>query len=110
MKIPRIIKIPEVKDSRGVLAFFESNKHIPLIIKNTSIFTNLEIFKNNSLSLENMDQFLIVLSGLVEIRVNNGAFDNIFKLDEPNIGLYVSKTAEINIINFNPGTILLVLS
>ena len=53
-----------------------------------------------------MDQFLIVLSGLVEIRVSNSEFDDIFKLDKPNIGLYVPKTAERTIINFKPSTIL----
>jgi len=103
------IQLPEIIDQRGSLSFLESNNHIPFNIKSTSIITDLYNFKNSNELKKNNDEFLVVLSGSLTIKVVNGNLDEIFVLNKPNIGLYISRKLESNFIKFSPNTIILVL-
>ena len=58
---------------------------------------------------KNNDEFLVVLSGSLTIKVINGNLDEIFILNKPNIGLYISRKLESNFIKFSQNAILLVL-
>ena len=108
-KLIQKIQLPEIIDERGSLSFLESNNHIPFNIKYTSIITDLYNFKNSNELKKNNDEFLVVLSGSLTIKVINGTLDEIFILNKPNIGLYVSRKLESNFIKFSPNSILLVL-
>ena len=108
-KLIERIQLPEIIDQRGSLSFLESNNHIPFNIKITSVITDLYNFKNSNELKKNNDEFLVVLSGSLTIKVINGNLDEIFILNKPNIGLYISRKLESNFIKFSPNTIILVL-
>lgn len=103
------IQLPKIIDQRGSLSFLESNNHIPFNIKSSSIITDLYNFKNSNELKKNNDEFLVVLSGSLTIKVINGNLDEIFILNKPNIGLYIPRKLESNFIKFSPNAILLVL-
>lgn len=103
------IQLPEIIDQRGSLSFLESNNHIPFNIKSISVITDLYNFKNSNELKKNNDEFLVVLSGSLTIKVINGNLDEIFILNKPNIGLYISRKLESNFIKFSQNAILLVL-
>ena len=109
-KLIQKIKLPKVIDQRGSLSFLESNNHIPFKIKSTSIITNLSFFSKNNKSIKNKEkEFLVVLSGFLDIRIKYGEFEEVFKLNKPNVGLYIPEMAEKSFIDFSSNLILLVL-
>ena len=101
--LTRIIQLPEVIDQRGSLSFFESNN------QRTSILTDLSTFKEKDYACKNQEEFLVVLSGSVNIRIRKRDFDGVFLLNKPNFGLYIPKMAWRSVVNFSPNSILLVL-
>ena len=104
------IQLPKIIDQRGSLSFLESNNHIPLNIKSTSIITNLPFFSKNNMFTKNKEkEFLVVLSGFLNIRIRYGKFEEDFTLNEPNVGLYIPEMAEKIFMDFSPNLILLVL-
>ena len=54
-------------------------------------------------------EFLVVLSGFLDIRIKYGEFEEVFKLNKPNVGLYIPDMAEKSFMDFSPNFILLVL-
>tara|TARA_B110000208_G_scaffold158953_1_gene193366 strand:- start:886 stop:1248 length:363 start_codon:yes stop_codon:yes gene_type:complete len=109
-KLIKKIKLPEIIDQRGSLSFLESNNHIPFNIKSTSIITNLSFFSKNNKFIKNKEkEFLVVLSGFLDIRIKHGEFEEVFKLNKPNVGLYIPDMAEKSFVDFSPNLILLVL-
>ena len=108
-KLIERIQLPEIIDQRGSLSFLESNNHVPFNIKSTSIITDLYNFKYSNELKKNNDEFFVVLSGSLTIKVINGNHDEIFILNKPNIGLYISRKLESNFIKFSPNAIILVL-
>ena len=103
------IQLPKIIDQRGSLSFLESNNHIPFNIKSTSIITNLSFFSKKNFVKNKEEEFLIVLSGFLNIRVKYGKFEEIFTLDMSNVGLYIPEMAEKSFTDFSPNLILLVL-
>jgi len=108
--LPQKIQLPDIIDQRGTLSFLESKNHIPFNIKSTSIITNLSFFSKNNKFIKNKEkEFLVVLSGFLNIRIRYGEFEENFTLNKPNVGLYVPEMAEKSFIDFSPKLILLVL-
>ena len=103
------IQLPKIIDQRGSLSFLESYNHIPFNIKTTSIITSLPSFSKKKIVKNKEKEFLLVLSGFVNIRVRYGKFEEIFTLNMPNVGLYIPEMAEKSFIDFSPNVILLVL-
>lgn len=104
------IQLPKIMDQRGSLSFLESNNHIPFNIKSTSLITNLPSLSKKKFVKNKEEEFLLVLSGFLNIRVRFGKFEEIFTLNMPNVGLYIPEMAEKSIIDFSPNIILLVIS
>ena len=96
-------------NSKTSASFLESNNHIPFDIKSTSIITDLCNYKNSNELKKKNNEFLVVLLGSLTVKVVNGNLDEIFILNKPNIGLYISRKLESNFIKFSPNAILLVL-
>lgn len=105
------VVLPKITDQRGSLSYFESNTHIPFKIKSVSIISDLRtFFKNESGKKNTKDIFLLVLTGSLDVIVNNGRVEETIKLRKPNVGLYISSDAQVVYGNFSLETILLKLN
>lgn len=107
----RIIEFPSLNDLRGNLIFMENNRHIPFDIKRIFYVFNVPADARRGGHAHKMVQEVIIpLAGSVDISVDDGITKNIFHLNKPFQGLYVSSMIWRELYNYSPGSILLVLA
>ncbi len=107
----RFIELSKIKDSRGNLTFIENSKDIPFDIKR--IFYIYDVPTNESRGAhahKKLEQFIICLAGGFEVDINDGKKTMKFTLNKPWIGLYIPPMNWASEINFNPGSVCLVLA
>ncbi len=90
MERDSFIELPTITDHRGKLTFAEIAQHIPFDISSVSLITQ-------KYDLEENEQILIALQGVVEISVH----DRRYTLDEPHQALYIQDKIEIKNISDN---------
>ena len=106
----RKIELPKITDPRGSLSFLESNNHVPFSIKSTYIMTNISLVAQvNELIVNEAQEFLVVVSGFLDIRIKSREVEELFILNKPNEGLYIPANVEKCFMNISPKIILLVL-
>lgn len=90
MERDSFIELPTITDHRGKLTFAEIGQHIPFDISSVSLITQKH-------DLEENEQILIALQGVVEISVHNRRYT----LDKPHQALYIQDKSEIKNISNN---------
>lgn len=90
MERDSFIELPTITDHRGKLTFAEIGQHIPFDISSVSLITQKH-------DLEENEQILIALQGVVEISVHNRRYT----LDKPHQALYIQDKSEIKNISDN---------
>ena len=109
---PRIIELPDnANPMRGKLTYIEKDNHIPFEIERTSwIYAVPEGEIIGNLAFKNREEFVIPLSGSLEIVLDDGNQTNNFLLNRANKGLYIPSNYWIKMENFSSNSIVLVLS
>lgn len=110
IKTNRVIELPKITDPRGNLTFIESNQHVPFEIKR--VFYIYDIPTGNDRGAhahKTQHQFLICLSGSFDVLLDNGMAKSIVHLNRPWKGLHVPPMLWAAEVNFDPGSICLVL-
>ena len=106
----KIIELPKIIDMRGNLTFIEETRHIPFVIKR--IFYMYDI-PNGEVRGDNahkeLHQFLICLSGSFDVLIDDGFKTSLVHLNRPWKGLHIPPLIWASEINFDPGSICLVL-
>lgn len=106
----QIIELPKFLDRRGNLSFVEENKHIPFKIKRSYWIYDVpggesrggHAFKEN-------EEFIVALSGGVDIYIDDGRETKIFNLTRSYYGLYVPKGCWREMRNFSTNSVVLIL-
>lgn len=106
----QIIELPKFLDRRGNLSFIEEFKHIPFKIKREYWIYDVpggesrggHAYKEN-------EEFIVALSGGVDIAINDGYEKKVFSLNRSYYGLYVPKGLWREMINFTTNSFVLVL-
>jgi hypothetical protein len=107
----KIINLPKIADPRGNLTVIENNKNVPFEIKR--IFYLYDVPTGSSRGAhahKKLQQFLICLAGSFDVSMNDGINNEIFHLNRPWIGLYIPPMIWAAEINFDPGSVCLVLA
>lgn len=109
---PRLITLSKNEDSsRGNLTYIEKDKHIPFNIERTSWIYNVPGDKKlDGNAFKNQQDFIIPLSGSLDIAVDNGYDKKIYSLNAANKGLYVPPNFWRQMQNFSTNCLVLVLS
>ena len=108
MSAAEIIKLPKILDPRGNLSFLESNNHIPFEIKRTYWIYDVpggEIRGGHAFI--NQEEFIIVLSGSLDIIVFDGLKEEKFSLNRSYYGLYIPNGLWRHIENFSTNTVVM---
>ncbi len=88
---PQLIEIPNCKDERGDLFFFEINKILDFDVKRVYFITNIpqenQIRGNHA--HKNLKQFMVAVGGEIEIALDDGENKFKFDLKSADFGLYV---------------------
>lgn len=107
----KLINLPLIPDLRGSLSFAEVQGNLPFNPKRYFI-----VFDVNSNEVRgehahhNCHQFLVCVKGNCSVVVDDGNFREEYKLDKPNIGLYIPSMIWGIQYKYSPDAILLVLA
>lgn len=105
----KLVSLPSVVDSRGVLTAIESTKDIPFKIKR--VFYMHHIMSNRGgHAHRDTDQVIIAISGSFTVELFDGKECAHFEMHDPAQGLYVPRMIFITMYNFTPQSVCLVMA
>ena len=111
MKSPTIINLPKIEDSRGNLSFLEGNNHIPFDIKRVYWIYDVPGGQTRGgHAFKKQEEFIIALSGSLDIIINDGEETVQFHLNRSYYGLYIPNGLWRHMENFSTNASTLVLS
>ncbi len=111
MERVKIIQLPKILDPRGNLSFLETGNHIPFEIKRTYWIYDVpggEIRGGHAFKEQN--EFIIVLSGSLDVVVYDGEKEKKFSLNRSYYGLFIPNGLWRYMENFATNTFALVVS
>ncbi len=107
----KIIELPKIMDLRGNLSFLENDNHIPFGIKRAYWIYDVpggEIRGGHAFKTQ--QEFIIALSGGLEVVLSDGKSEKVFHLNRSYYGLYVPKMIWRSMRNFSTNSLALIVS
>lgn len=107
----QIINLPKIEDPRGNLSFVQDFDQIPFKIER--IYWIYDVIGGKQLdghAYKNHQEFIIALSGSVDIVVDDGSSSQKFQLNRSYYGLYLGGCTWRHMDNFSTNSLVLVLS
>jgi dTDP-4-dehydrorhamnose 3,5-epimerase-like enzyme len=107
----QLINLPKIEDQRGNLSFLESNSHIPFTIKRTYwIYDVAGGQTRGGHAFKKQKEFIIALSGSLDIEISDGITEKIFSLNRSYFGLYIPEGYWRQMKNFSTNSLAIVLA
>lgn len=107
----KLIALPKINDPRGNLTFIEENKHIPFGIKRVFYLYDVPTEESRGAHAHyHLHQFLICLSGSFDVAIDDGELQTTMHLNRPWQGLHIPPLIWAAEVNFDPGSLCLVLA
>lgn len=107
----KIIDLPKIIDPRGNLTVVEGNKHIPFEIRRVFYLYDVPTGADRGAHAhKKLHQFLICLSGSFDVSLDDGLQKQVIHLNRPWQGLYIPPMIWAAEVNFDPGSVCLVLA
>lgn len=107
----KIINLPKIEDPRGNLSFIEEENHIPFKIKRVYWIYDVPggQVRGGHAFIE-QKEFIVVLSGSLDVVVSDGKKERIYQLNRSYYGLYIPNELWRQMKNFSTNALALVLS
>lgn len=106
-----IIHLPKIKDDRGNLTFIEANTHIPFDIRRTYWVYDVPAGEvRGGYAFKKQSVVMIVLSGSLEVFVNDGLKTQTLSFTRSDKALYLPPLTWMEFKNFSTNTVCLFLS
>jgi len=107
----KIINLPKIEDPRGNLSFIEENNHIPFSIKRVYWIYDVPGGQiRGGHAFKEQQEFIVALSGSLDVIVHNGNQEETFHLNRSYYGLYIPQMYWRQMKNFSTNALALVLS
>lgn len=107
----KLIELPKINDPRGNLTFLEGGRHVPFEIKRVFYLYDVPTGEDRGAHAhKELHQFLICLAGSFDVSLDDGKEKEIVHLNRPWKGLHIPPMIWASEINFDPGSVCLVLS
>ena len=111
MKDCKIVDLPKIEDQRGNLTFIEEENHIPFKIKRVYWIYDVPGGQvRGGHAFMEQEEFIVALSGSLDVIVNNGKEKQTFSLNRSYYGLYIPNGLWRHMENFSTNSVALVLS
>lgn len=108
---PRIIQLPKILDKRGNLTFFENSKQIPFEIARVYWIYDVPGGETRgSHAYKEQQEFIVALSGSLDVVLHNGREELKFSLNRSYYGLYIPKMYWRRLENFSTNSLALNVS
>lgn len=106
----RIIQLPKFLDQRGNLSFIEEFKNIPFKIRREYWIYDVPGGENRGgHAYRKNEEFIVALSGGVDIHIDDGYQKQIFNLTRSYYGLFVPNGCWREMKNFSTNSVVLIL-
>jgi len=107
----RLIELPKIKDHRGNLTFIEGARQVPFDIKRVFYIYDIPSGEDRGAHAHfDLHQFIICLSGGLNIYLDDGHEKWTVHLNRPWVGLHIPPMIWASEGDFDPGTVYLVLT
>ena len=107
----RLITLPKIEDFRGNLSFIEEENHIPFKIQRTYWIYDVPGGQiRGGHAFREQKEFIVALSGSLDIKVNDGFYEKTFSLNRSYYGLYIPDGLWRRMENFSTNSLAMVLS
>ncbi len=107
----RLVELPKIADLRGNLTFIEGNRHAPFAIERVFYLYDVPTGSDRGAhSHREQHQFLICLSGSFDVELDDGKKRRVVHLNRPWKGLHIPPMIWAAEVNFDAGTVCLVLA
>jgi dTDP-4-dehydrorhamnose 3,5-epimerase-like enzyme len=107
----KIIDFPKIADPRGNLTFLEGGRHVPFDIKRIFYLYDIPTgAARGAHAHKQLHQLLICLSGSFDVSLDDGTDKKIVRLNRPWQGLHIPPMIWAAELNFDPGSVCLVLA
>jgi dTDP-4-dehydrorhamnose 3,5-epimerase-like enzyme len=103
--------LPKVSDPRGNLTFIENSRHVPFDIKRVFFLYDVPTAEGRGAHAHReQHQFMVCLAGSFDVLVDDGRQQETIHLNRPWQGLHIPEMIWAAELNFDPGSICLILS
>lgn len=107
----RVIEFPKITDPKGNLTFIEKERHVPFEIKRIFYLYDVPTGESRGAHAhKTLQQVLICLAGSFDVVVDDGLRQKKVHLNRPWRGLYMPPMIWGAEVNFDPGSVCLVLA
>ena len=107
----RMLDLPKVADPRGNLTFIEGEGHIPFQIKRIFYLYDIPTAESRGAHAhKRLEQVVICLAGSFDVHLDDARNKRLVHLNRPWQGLYIPPMIWAAEINFDPGSVCLVLA
>lgn len=107
----KIIDLPKIVDPRGNLTFLEGGRHVPFDIKRVFYLYDIPTGESRGAHAhKELHQFLICLSGSFDVALDDGTNKKTVHLNRPWQGLHIPPMIWAAELNFDAGSVCLVLA
>jgi hypothetical protein len=106
-----IRELPRIPDPRGSLTFVEGGRHVPFDVKRVFFIYDVPTGESRGgHAHRKLQELVICLAGSFDVELDDGASRRMVHLNRPWMGLYVPPMIWAAEINFDPGSVCLVLA
>ena len=107
----QLVELPKITDLRGNLTFAEGDRHVPFPIRRVFYLYDVPTGASRGAHAHReQHQFLVCLSGSFDVMLDDGSRQNLVHLNRPWKGLHIPPMIWAAEVNFDPGTVCLVLA
>lgn len=107
----KVVALPKINDPRGNLTFIEGGRHVPFDISRVFYLYDVPTEEGRGAHAHRrLHQFLICLSGSFDVVIDDGESKATIHLNRPWKGLHVPPMIWAAEVNFDPGSVCLVLA
>lgn len=107
----KLYELPKITDPRGNLTFIESDRHVPFAIQRVFYLYDVPTEESRGAHAHHtLNQLIICLSGSFDVEVDDGKSRTRIHLNRPWKGLHVPPLIWAAEVNFDPGSVALILA
>jgi dTDP-4-dehydrorhamnose 3,5-epimerase-like enzyme len=107
----KLYDLPKITDPRGNLTFIEGDRHVPFAIQRVFYLYDVPTGESRGAHAHHgLNQLVICLSGSFDVEVDDGQNRTRIHLNRPWKGLHVPPLIWAAEVNFDPGSVALVLA
>lgn len=107
----KVCELPKITDPRGNLSVIEGKRHIPFEIKRVFYLYDVPTGADRGAHAHRtLFQFIVCLSGSFDVALDDGSVQKVIHLNRPWEGLLVPPMIWAAEINFDPGSVCMVLA